>query len=326
MTRPTGEPPTGEAFVQSPHDLLHSLRLLEVILGVVADGVTAHDVTNRLVYANVAAAKMSGYASPEEMLAAPPEDFVKRFEVLDETGEPFPLDRLPGRLAARGAERPRAIIRYRNRATGDDRWSDVEARAVRDATGGVAFVVNVVRDVTDLVRQQHELEDQTRTLEIQTEEAQALSEELELTNQQLEEALDKAQEGKRRAVEALARFEGVFNSRLVGLTVFDARSGRTLAINDYLLALIGYTRDEFERGDIDWPDVTAPEYLEAEARIIGELLEQGVAGPFEKEYIRKDGSRFPVLVGVALVESGTEGICFAVDLSDLRRAEAARAS
>jgi PAS domain S-box-containing protein len=325
VKRPRGDPPIGESFAEPPQVLPHPAQLLEVILGVVADGVTAHDVTGRLVYVNVAAAKMSGYASPEEMLAAPPQDFVRRFEILDEMGQPFPLDRLPGRLAARGAERARAIIRYRNRATGDDRWSDVEARAVRDANGTVAFVVNVVRDVTELVRQKHELEDQARTLEVQTEEAQALSEELELTNQQLEEALGEAQEKQQRAVEALARFQGVFNSRLVGLTVFDARSGRTLAINDYLLALIGYTREEFERGDIDWPDVTAPEYLEAEARIIGELLEQGFAGPFEKEYIRKDGRRVPALVASSAID-GLPGqyAVFVQDLTQRKQIERER--
>ena len=322
VTRLSGEAPIAAAFAESRDDLLHSLRLLEVILGVVADGVTAHDVTGRLVYVNAAAARMSGYPSPEEMMAAPPGDYLRRFELLDDSGQPFPLERLPGRLAAQGAECPRAVIQYRNRATAEERWSEVEARPVRDAGGNVAFVVNVVRDVTHLIRQQQEVEHQARSLEIQTEEAQTLSEDLAFANERLEEALRKAQEEKLRAVEALARFQGVFNSRLVGLTVFDAASGRTLAINDYLLDLIGYTREEFERGDVDWPSVTAPEYLDAELRLVRQLLEHGFAGPFEKEYVRRDGTRVPALLASGAIE-GLPGqfAVFVQDLTQQKRIE-----
>jgi PAS domain S-box-containing protein len=61
--------------------------------------------------------------------------------------------------------------------------------------------------------------------------------------------------------------------------------------------MVGYTRDEIlfrSRRDL-----TAPEYREQDDRIMQELSDTGVINPIEKEYIRKDGSRIPVLMGAA---------------------------
>ena len=119
------------------------------------------------------------------------------------------------------------------------------------------------------------------------------------------------------ARESLARFEGIFNSRVVGLTVFDAAAGRTVAINDHLLDLLGYTREEFQEGGLDWPSVTPPEYHEPERRAFRQLLEAGKVEPFEKEYVRKDGTRIPVSVSGAPIP-GLSGQ-YAVFVEDITR-------
>ena len=54
------------------------------------------------------------------------------------------------------------------------------------------------------------------------------------------------------------------------------------------------------------------------------LLATGTAPPFEMEYVRKDDSRVPVLIGAALIDgSPTEGVAFVLDLTERRRAEEA---
>jgi PAS domain-containing protein len=58
------------------------------------------------------------------------------------------------------------------------------------------------------------------------------------------------------------------------------------------------------------------------ASLAEQLRIDGVAGPFEKEYFRNDGSRVPVLVGAATLE-GQENIAISVDLSERKRIEEA---
>src|SRR5215468_10235945 len=52
------------------------------------------------------------------------------------------------------------------------------------------------------------------------------------------------------------------------------------------------------------------------------LKKAGTAQPLEREYLRKDGSRVPVLIGAAsLEENGDQGVAFVLDLTARRRAE-----
>jgi C4-dicarboxylate-specific signal transduction histidine kinase len=54
-----------------------------------------------------------------------------------------------------------------------------------------------------------------------------------------------------------------------------------------------------------------------------ELEASGSLPPFEKEYFRKDGSRVPVLIGLArFEEDGKQGVAFVLDLSERKRSEA----
>jgi PAS domain S-box-containing protein len=125
---------------------------LEAILRGVADSVTAQAPDGTLLFANDAAVRMLGFSSREELLEAPLAQVIGQFELMDEDGAPFPLERLPGRLVLEGGEPAEALVRFRDRASGGEQWSVVKATPVLDADGSVTMAINVIEDVTAVKR------------------------------------------------------------------------------------------------------------------------------------------------------------------------------
>ncbi len=122
---------------------------LDVILGSVSEGITAQDAIGRLVFANDEAARMSGFASGAEMLAAGVGALVERFDVRDEAGGPFPTERLPSRLALRTGSCSEALLRVRRKGADDDRRILVRSMPVQGPSGKATLVINVMQDVTE---------------------------------------------------------------------------------------------------------------------------------------------------------------------------------
>ncbi len=120
-----------------------------------------------------------------------------------------------------------------------------------------------------------------------------------------------------------SRFRRVFESNMIGLFFGDLRGGIVQA-NDYLLDMLGFTRDDLEAGRLRWTDLTPPEWQPASAAAVEELRAFGRCRPFEKEYFRKDGTRVPALVGSSIFSLEKEQqISFILDLTERKRAEAA---
>jgi PAS domain S-box-containing protein len=100
--------------------------------------------------------------------------------------------------------------------------------------------------------------------------------------------------------------------------------GGVLDANDKFLAMTGYSRADLRAGLVDWVHMTPPEYeaLDEDAR--RQVRETGVHLPFEKEFIRKDGSRIWGLISaVAYEDDRTQGISFLLDITKRKRAEEA---
>jgi len=122
---------------------------LELVTVGAADGITIQDARGAVVYANLAAARLSGYGSVEEFIAADPRERLAHWEMLKEDGEPFPIDELPGRRVLGGVPEAEAVLRVRDRRDGREFWSLVKATATFDAQGNVRHAINLFRDITD---------------------------------------------------------------------------------------------------------------------------------------------------------------------------------
>jgi len=93
-------------------------------------------------------------------------------------------------------------------------------------------------------------------------------------------------------------------------------------MNDTFLELVGYTREDLLAGRLYWPDLTPPEYAPLDELAHEEGLRFGACTPFEKEFLRKDGTRIPVLVATAVLKlSPFRWITFVQDLRERRRSE-----
>lgn len=132
-------------------ELCLSRDQLAIILHGVADGITVQDRTGRLTYANDAAIRVLGYPSQEALLAAPIQEVLSKFDILDEDGNLYPLQQLPGRLVIQGMPSASATIRFRYKETGEERWSLVKARPVLDSQGMTELAVNIFQDITELM-------------------------------------------------------------------------------------------------------------------------------------------------------------------------------
>ena len=92
--------------------------------------------------------------------------------------------------------------------------------------------------------------------------------------------------------------------------------------NDAFLDLLGYSREDLQAGRLHWPDLTPPEYVALDELAHEEGLRFGACTPFEKELIRKDGTRVPVLVATAVLKlSPFRWITFVQDLRERDRLE-----
>ncbi|MBF2052249.1 MAG: response regulator [Candidatus Sericytochromatia bacterium] len=119
--------------------------------------------------------------------------------------------------------------------------------------------------------------------------------------------------------------KALFDLLPLGIALNDAETGAFIDVNQKLLEPLGYSKEEFLQ--LSYWDITPEEYAAAEAHRLEELGDTGLYGPFEKEYIRKDGSRYPVLLqGVLITDPNGKQLIWSVveDISERKTVEAQR--
>jgi PAS domain S-box-containing protein len=129
---------------------------LEVILQGVVDGIIVYDKNSQIIYANEAAAHMTGYPSVQDLREAQPLEPINRFRITDEQGRPFPFTQLPHRRVLAGEREAQAIIGYTQKESGSpEHWSLVKATSIYDDQGEALFAITIFHDITERVQEEH---------------------------------------------------------------------------------------------------------------------------------------------------------------------------
>ncbi|MEH2337320.1 PAS domain S-box protein [Nostoc sp.] len=137
-------------------------------------------------------------------------------------------------------------------------------------------------------------------------------------NESRRTAQRKAEASLKSLRQSEARFGCLVESNIIGIIMADV-NGSILEANDAFLQMLNYTREDLRSGRIRWGEITPPQYLEVSERSIQELRIAGSCKPFEQEYIRKDGSLIPALLGFVKQEETIIG--FVLDLSERQAAQ-----
>lgn len=130
--------------------------------------------------------------------------------------------------------------------------------------------------------------------------------------------------GRKNAEEALSetnqRLKKVLEVETVGVMFWDLNSGCLVDANDTFLKMMGYSRREVEARELTWQKLTPPEYMDISLAETQKFREYGNIGPYEKEYLHKDGTRqWFVFAGSSL--GGNFCVEFCVDISNRKQAE-----
>jgi len=103
--------------------------------------------------------------------------------------------------------------------------------------------------------------------------------------------------------ESEQRLRGLYEAPHIGIALTDM-NGRYIQFNDAFRKICGYSDEELKA--LDYWALTPDKYREAEEQQLADLLTTGHYGPYEKEYIRKDGHRVPLQLNGALLK-GPDG-------------------
>ncbi len=114
------------------------------------------------------------------------------------------------------------------------------------------------------------------------------------------------------------RLKRMVNVPRVGVLTFDYE-GNLLYANDAVLEMLGHDREKFEGESLTWRDFTPPGHGEAGEHLLNTVLETGAGVPYEKEYVREDGSRLWLMLVAADLGDGTI-VKYAVDITGRKEA------
>jgi PAS domain S-box-containing protein len=285
-------------------------RFLEQILNSISDPIFVKDRQHRLVYVNEAECRLSGL-TPEDMIGKTDYDFFpkeqvdifwKKDEVVFDTGEEDineeNITETEGTL--------RTIV------TKKSRYVDLD---------GQAYVVGIIRDITE--RKQAEEEIRTLNTELERRVAERTAELVEAISRQDAEIAD-----RRRAEEALRESEQFVNSIVENIPdmifVKDAEQLRFVRFNKAAEQMIGYSREMMiGKTDYDFfPKEEADFFVDKDRKVLD--AKRLVEIPEETMHSRNMGERILHTKKIPLLDNNGTSLYLlgiAEDITERKRAE-----
>ncbi|MDT3401375.1 chemotaxis protein CheB [Mucilaginibacter terrae] len=138
--------------------------------------------------------------------------------------------------------------------------------------------------------------------------------------------ISKLVETEKRLNSSERKFQKVFESNMIGM-IFAGLDGHIIEANDAFLNMLGYSRQELELGELDWKKLTPEKYFEVSDKAVQQLKQEKVCPPFEKQYIKRDGTLVSVLMGSILLEEEDQStaVSYIIDITNQKEAEQKRA-
>lgn len=138
-------------------------------------------------------------------------------------------------------------------------------------------------------------------------------------SEDVNDAAQHEEESSRASDQSLLLLSKLFHSNLVPMSRGTIR-GQLLEVNDAYAKMLGYSVEELIAAG--WAPQTAPEFSHLDRAAIA-AIQQGKPVPvYEKQYVRKNGGRVSVLMGVTASDaSGSNVLCFCIDITDRKRAQ-----
>ncbi|QKJ23646.1 PAS domain S-box protein [Poseidonibacter lekithochrous] len=115
------------------------------------------------------------------------------------------------------------------------------------------------------------------------------------------------------------KFKILFENSPIGMAMIDYESGNFLEVNKSFQESIQYTNEELY--SLSYMNITPSEYEEQGLHQIDELNNTGTFGPNEKEYIKKDGSSYPIKIsGFSIINPDGKKVVWAIieDITEVK--------
>ncbi|MBD0373730.1 MAG: PAS domain-containing protein [Pyrinomonadaceae bacterium] len=105
-----------------------------------------------------------------------------------------------------------------------------------------------------------------------------------------------------------AGYRGLMGSNVLGI-MFAREDGTITNANDTFLRMLGYAREELNKGELCWHHISPLE------ESLNEYRRDDTSGPVELQFVRKNGQRVKLLFAAEYVTGGQKIIGFAHSLA-----------